>query len=79
MRNGTARMSTHPDSAPLEAVAPMKGCRRRVVQRSRFALVLKRPQPFKHVASAASFSRRLLATAAFGVFSTRGSGRSRER
>ena len=35
---GTTPARAHPDSAPLEAVAPVKGCRSRVVQCSRYAL-----------------------------------------
>ncbi len=39
VRIGTARGLGHVDSAPLKVVPPMKGCRSRVVPRSRCALV----------------------------------------
>ena len=39
VRIGSARVPGHIDSAPLKVVAPMKGCRSRVVPRSRCALV----------------------------------------
>ena len=39
VRIGTARGLGHIDSAPLKVVAPMKGCRSRVVPCSRCALV----------------------------------------
>jgi hypothetical protein len=37
-RTGNAFVPAHPDSARLEVVAPMKGCRSRAVHRSRCAL-----------------------------------------
>jgi len=42
---GTTPVRAHPDSAPLEAVAPMKGCRGPVVPCSGFAPLRLRRQP----------------------------------